>query len=74
MTDTNSQRPLFPCPRLPEDGAAARLVGIYPQAQKGRFMQRVCLPGGRLDGRGWRTLAELVRGYTPSTPLHLTTR
>ena len=74
MTDTNSQRPVFPCPAVPEDAAMARLVGIYPQAQKGRFMQRVCIPGGRLDGQGWRALAKITRRYTPTTPLHLTTR
>lgn len=52
----------------------ARLVGVYPQAQAGRFMQRVRIPGGRLDGQGWRTLGQVVRRHSPATPLHLTTR
>ncbi|MCY2930707.1 MAG: nitrite/sulfite reductase [Planctomycetota bacterium] len=74
MTIANNNPDLFPCRTLPEDPAQARLVGIYPQAQEGRFMQRVCLPGGRLEGQGWRALAQLARRYTPATPLHLTTR
>ena len=74
MTDTNPNENLFPCRVMPEDPGQARLVGIYPQVQEGRFMQRVRIPGGRLDGPGWRTLAKLARRYTPATPLHLTTR
>lgn len=74
MTATDDNPFLFPCRTLPEDPARARLAGIYPQAQEGRFMQRVCIPGGRLEGRGWRALAQLARQYSPATPLHLTTR
>jgi sulfite reductase beta subunit-like hemoprotein len=74
MTSTDPNESLFPCRAIPDEGAKARLVGVYPQAQEGRFMQRVRIPGGRLDARGWRALAQLARRYTPATPLHLTTR
>ncbi|HAU38790.1 MAG TPA: hypothetical protein DCX07_13870 [Phycisphaerales bacterium] len=37
-------------------------------------MQRVKVPGGALTGDQWRGLAEIVRRFTPDTPLHLTTR
>jgi len=54
--------------------AAARLLGLYPQRQEGRWMQRVKIPGGILMHEQWRALADLCRRYTPSAPLLLTTR
>lgn len=66
--------PRFPCPQMPSEMKIAKLMGIYPQAQDGRFFQRVCIPGGHLTGRQWCALAQLARQLTPSTPLHLTTR
>lgn len=64
----------FPCGAIPDDPDAARLVGLYPQRQEGLWMQRVRVPGGRLEGRQWRALADIARRHTPDTPLHLTTR
>ncbi len=66
--------PKFPCSELPSDPAAARLLGLYPQRQEGRWMQRVKILGGRLTGEQWGALARIVREHTPDTPLHLTTR
>ena len=37
-------------------------------------MQRIRVPGGSLEPGQWRTLADIAREFTPSTPLHLTTR
>ena len=37
-------------------------------------MQRLKVLGGRLSGTQWRVLGQIVRLYTPQTPLHLTTR
>lgn len=74
MTDSPKFQDLFPCRRVPDDGAAARLLGVYPQAQEGRFMQRVKIPGGRLTGSQWRAFAAVARCFTPGVPLHLTTR
>ena len=64
----------FPCPAMPEDPAVGRLLGLYPQVQDGRWMQRVKVLGGRLSSDHWRALAAIAREFTPSTPLHLTTR
>ena len=64
----------FPCSSVPEDAAAARLVGLYPQRQAGLWMQRVKVLGGVLTAQQWRGLGSAVRNFTPGTPLHLTTR
>jgi len=53
---------------------ANRLLGMYPQKQDGLFMQRIRIPGGRISWPQWRKIAELAATYTPSAPLHLTTR
>lgn len=75
MTDLKTVE--FPCERLPEDPANARLLGIYPQrlaGAKGLFMQRVKAPAGCLTLDQWRGLARLAAQYTPDYPLHATTR
>ena len=69
----NLLRPQFPVPALPREGPAQRLVGLYPQRQPGRFMQRVKAPGGRLTAEQWRTLGRLALGQAGGL-LHLTTR
>jgi len=66
--------PAFPCMEFPADTRHARLLGIYPQRQEGRFMQRVRIPGGILSADQWRALAAIARRLTPGAPLHLTTR
>jgi len=67
-------RPVFPCETFPADPRTARLLGLYEQAQAGRWMQRVKITGGRVTAPQWRALAAIARGFTPRTPLHLTTR
>jgi len=37
-------------------------------------MQRIRVTGGVLTSNQWRGLADIIRRYTPDTPLHLTTR
>lgn len=75
MTDSgDAKRDLFPCSAIPDQPPDARLVGLYPQVQEGRWMQRLKIPGGRLTGEQWRTLAGIARRFTPTAPLHLTTR
>ncbi|MFQ6049240.1 MAG: hypothetical protein ACE5K7_07745 [Phycisphaerae bacterium] len=64
----------FPCRTVPEELKTARLIGLYPQRQQGLWMQRVKVLGGLLSGGQWRALGEIVRQFTPQTPLHLTTR
>lgn len=64
----------FPCREVPHDKHVARLVGLYPQRDGERFMQRTKILGGALDADAWRGLAEAARRHTPGTPLHLTTR
>lgn len=64
----------FPCEALPEDPAHARLLGVYPQRQEGLFMQRVKLPGGRIEPNQLRALASIAERYGPGSQLHLTTR
>ena len=64
----------FPCQLLPEEPAAAKLLGIYPQRQPDLWMQRVRTPGGRLTAAQWWKLVEIIRNFTPTEPLHLTTR
>ena len=66
--------PIFPCDRLPEDPAAGRLVGLYPQRQEGLWLQRLKNPGGVLTADQWAVLAQAARDFTPDTPLHITTR
>ncbi len=74
MSGEAASRPVFPCERLPEDPAAARLLGLYPQRQPGRWMQRIKVLGGRLAAEQWRALAAAASEFTPGAPLHLTTR
>jgi sulfite reductase beta subunit-like hemoprotein len=64
----------FPCEAVPADPKMARLVGLYPQRQEGRWMQRVKVLGGVLSARHWRALGAIARRQVPATPLHLTTR
>ena len=64
----------FPCTQPPADGPAARLIGLYPQRQPGLWMQRVKVLGGRMTGAQWCALGRIAQRFTPSTPLHLTTR
>ncbi len=66
--------PDFPCATVPVETAAVRLLGLYEQCQKGFYMQRVKVYGGRLQTIQWRALAQLAQRLTPGTPLHLTTR
>lgn len=72
--NAKQQDVIFPCQATPEDPAAARLLGIYPQRQDGVFLQRVKVPGGRLSTAQCRALAELARRFSPGYPLHMTTR
>jgi len=69
-----TDRVQFPCQHVPEEAREARLLGIYPQRQKGLFMQRVRLPGGRIRPDQWRGLAVLAGRYASGFPLHVTTR
>lgn len=66
--------PKFPSPVFPAEARHSKLLGIYPQRQPGRFMQRVKITGGVLSGGQWRALAAVMQKFTPETPLHLTTR
>lgn len=66
--------PRFPCDALPAEPRLAKLLGLYPQRQDGRWLQRVRIMAGRLTGGQWRALADAAREFTPATPLHLTTR
>jgi sulfite reductase beta subunit-like hemoprotein len=73
---------VFPCNAVPRGVTPARLIGLYPQrdlADAGQgsgdlWMQRIKVPGGRLDAPQWRVLARAARDLTPGTPMHLTTR
>lgn len=64
----------FPCRSVPDDPAVARLAGLYPQRQAGRWMQRVKVLGGQLTAGQWSALGRIAQRFTPSSPLHLTTR
>jgi sulfite reductase beta subunit-like hemoprotein len=64
----------FPCAAVPADPRLARLAGLYPQRQEGRWMQRIKVLGGVLSARHWRALGAIARRLVPATPLHLTTR
>jgi sulfite reductase (ferredoxin) len=65
---------VFPCQELPELAGHQKLLGLYSQGQQGLWLQRICIPGGRLTAAQWRTLADVAERCTPGTPLHLTTR
>jgi len=65
---------LFPVAELPEEISLAKLVGLHPQRQEKLWMQRIKIHGGRLTGPQWRALGSIVQRFTPTTPLHLTTR
>jgi sulfite reductase (ferredoxin) len=67
-------KPVFPTDRIPEDPAAAKILGLYPQVQDGLWLQRVKVLGGIVSSGQWRALADIARRFTPGTPLHLTTR
>jgi sulfite reductase beta subunit-like hemoprotein len=71
---TDPERPRFPRGDMPQDPAAAGLIGLYPQRQAGLWMQRVKVPSGALTGAQWRGLGASARDFTPDAPLHLTTR
>ena len=64
----------FPCEAVPEEPAAARLLGIYPQRGGERLMQRVKVPEGRIRPSQLHALAALAELYSPNYPLHVTTR
>jgi len=51
-----------------------KFMGTYPQKQPEMYMQRLKIPGGRVDWYQWRSIAKLANLYTPDTPLHITTR
>ena len=51
-----------------------KILGVYPQKQKGLFMQRIKVFGGRLNWYQWKVLAELASAYCRGTALHVTTR
>lgn len=69
-----SAQPEFPCKAVPDEPAAARLLGIYPQRGGELIMQRVKVPEGRLRPSQLRALAAVAQRYTPDYPLHMTTR
>ena len=54
--------------------AADRLHGVYPQKQTDLYMQRIKIPGGRMNWPQWRTISQLQERFSPGTPVHLTTR
>jgi sulfite reductase (ferredoxin) len=63
----------YPCEELPEDPAQIRGLGLYEQ-RNGKFMQRIRVPGGRIEAAQLSGMAALAEGITPGVPLHLTTR
>ncbi|MBU1260384.1 MAG: nitrite/sulfite reductase [Planctomycetes bacterium] len=54
--------------------AADRLHGAYPQKQTGLYMQRIKIPGGRINRLQWRTIEQIQKSFSPDTGVHLTTR
>jgi len=64
----------FPCRQFDGDASEGRLLGLYPQAQEGLWMQRIKVLGGCLTADQWRALATVSQEFTPGAPLHLTTR
>ncbi|MCP4715911.1 MAG: nitrite/sulfite reductase [Deltaproteobacteria bacterium] len=71
---TEHLAPVFPCTALPDDPTLTKLIGLYPQRQKGLWMQRIKIRGGCLAPEHWNVLADLAEQHTPGTPLYLTTR
>jgi len=53
---------------------AERRLGVYPQRQPGRFLQRIRLLGGRIGWPQWRQVIELGRRHCERATLHVTTR
>ncbi len=53
---------------------ANRLLGVYPQKQNGLFMQRIKIPGGRINWIQWRRITQIADRYSQGFPLHITTR
>jgi sulfite reductase (NADPH) hemoprotein beta-component len=51
-----------------------RVLGVYPQKQKGLFMQRIKILGGRISWPQWRKAAEIARRYSRRPAFHITTR
>ena len=54
--------------------AGNKLLGVYPQKQRGLYMQRVKVPGGRISWPQWRRSARLAIAHSPGSLLHITTR
>lgn len=67
-------RPTFPAASLPEDPADQKLLGVYPQRQEGRLLQRIRIPGGRLSIHQWLAMAHAAEQVGARPALHLTTR
>ncbi|NQU76745.1 MAG: nitrite/sulfite reductase [Planctomycetes bacterium] len=65
---------IFPCDRIPEASAIAKLLGLVRQRQDDLWMQRVKIPGGVLTAEQWRAVGRIALEFTPGAPLHLTTR
>ena len=59
--------------RVPRWGVH-RILGVYPQKQDGKYMQRIKVFAGRIDWVQWRQLAYIARDHAGGFPLHLTTR
>lgn len=72
MKNTIYTIPNFPCAAPPE-GAAARLLGLYPQNASDAWMQRIRVPAGRLSAHQWHAVAALAHTYAHDHA-HLTTR
>ena len=70
---TDPQGQAYPAP-AGGAGGLSRVLGVYPQKQSGLFMQRIKVPGGRINWPQWRRVAELAARYSGGTRLHLTTR
>ncbi len=54
--------------------AASRVLGVYPQKQRGLFRQRTKFFGGRINWRQWRRVSELASIYCAGSAVHITTR
>jgi sulfite reductase (NADPH) hemoprotein beta-component len=64
----------FPSPFVPEDPRHLHLLGLYAMREKGLFMHRIKILGGRITTEQWRRLAQLATTFTPEYPIHVTTR
>jgi len=53
---------------------AERMLGVYPQRQRGLFLQRIKILGGRIRWPQWRKVTELARRYSERSTIHITTR